>query len=150
MKIELLKRELFDAEASLKKMSELDGKVRLAYAIAKNSRIISNKISELKFAIKMKQDKYQRAIVYEENKSIIINDSTLSKDKKIESLHDLDEKYPGIKFALDDHKRETEEILSESIALDLYEIKAEWLPTSFKIGALGPLVEVVTGIDDIK
>lgn len=145
MKVTWRKRELTEAEAALKKMSALEGSMKLAYAVAKNTRTIGNEIQDLKAATQMPEEKYKISIEYIEKKGMISQDREMSMREKNNLIEDLDDEYPGCKHAIETHNREVEEVLREDIDLELYEMKSEWFPKKFECGSLGPIVDVVTG-----
>lgn len=146
MKVKWRKRELFEGEKAAEKMAELKGGSKLSYAVLKSCRIVKNEAQDLRVSIQMKEKDYKNVVDYEEKKRIYLNDSKLSSEQKINILNNLDEKYPGARYAVEMHARENNEILREDIELELHEIKSEWLPADFEIGALGPFIDIVTGI----
>lgn len=146
MKVEMRNRELLEAEEAIRKMDELEVGQKLGFAINKNMRIIGDAVQDLRKAIQMKEDKFRMVSEYNEKKKIAMQDASIKDKAKF--LEELREEYPDCEHAVELHNRETAETLMENMEIDLHAMKAEWFPKKFKVGMLGPLVAVVTGIDD--
>jgi hypothetical protein len=143
MKVTWRNREIFEADQSAAKLIKLEGNYKLAYAVSKNNRVIGNEVQDLRAAMQMTAAKYESVADYEEEKRIILSDNALSSEVKLKKLEKLDEKYPEAKHAKETQSRLNNELLAQTVELELHAIKPDWLPKKFEIGVLGPWVDVI-------
>ena len=148
MKVEFRNREILEAEGALAKLADIEMCQKAMYALEKNKKIIMNEVQDLRSVIQTDKDKYQSALLFEEKRQIILVDEDMSYDDRTRKIAELESQLPNSRNAIDDHKRETNETLKGTVELDLHEIKMEWLPEKLPMGALGPLVAVVTMEED--
>lgn len=148
MKVEFRNREILEAEGAMQKLIDIEMNQKMAYALAKNQRIIGNEAQDLKAVIQMDKEKYQSAMLFEEKRQLILEDSKIPSDDRAKMITDLEAKFPDARYAINNQQRETNETLNQTVELELHEIKYEWLPEKFPGGALGPMVAIVTMEED--
>lgn len=129
--------------------------VKFSYAIARNVAILKPLVQSLKDSVAPSEDfaefdgeRIKLAIEHskkdEKGKPVIENGNYVVEDSFHKSLEPLKKKY---KEAIEGHQKKLEEynaLLNETVEIELYGIKYEWLPesiTSKEMSAILPLVE---------
>jgi len=165
MKITIKKEEIFAAERALGILGEKTLKKKLAYTVAKATRVVAAEAKDVRFAQQMpdtdevqEYEKRRKALAAEHSyKDGDGNPIMVQGRYQIRDHDGFDRKLNALREEMDEawalleaHQKEYDELLQEEVELEILAIPFDWLPKEIEPSALGPLVEAVTGFDEAE
>ena len=165
MKITIKKEEIFAAERALSLLGEKSLKKKLAYAVAKATRVVAAEAKDVRFAQQMpdtpevqEYEKRRKALAAEHSyKDGDGNPIMVQGRYQIQDQDGFDRKLTALREEMDEvwalleaHQKEYDDLLQEDVELEILAIPFDWLPKEIEPSALGPLVEAIIGFDEAE
>lgn len=145
MKIKLPKNEVFAAEQALTYLRQVKVNKKLAYIIAKNTRLLGYIAKDLREVIKFPEEGAFPEFEVEQTKLARQHQNDpIGFEQAITPVYD---RYPDVITARDKHQKEIDKLLLDVEEIELHAIPFELLPAEIMPDALGPLVDLLTGVD---